>query len=125
MSPSWADTCTGYDVLTVGPSETTDLGQGMKLTSWKAQSVLLSNDSKYNVLVGDCLGTILQNPDGKTQAAGNCARRDKDGNTESDAWSKRPAPIKASGTPLEEPASTPASRIRVGTNRCTPTRRLL
>ena len=90
MSPSWADTCTGYDVLTVGPSETTDLGQGMKLTSWKAQSVLLSNDSIYNVLVGDCLGTILQNPDGKTQVAGNCARRDKDGNTESDAWSQAP-----------------------------------
>jgi hypothetical protein len=39
--PSWADNCTGYDVLMAGPSETTDLGQGMKLTSWKAQSVLL------------------------------------------------------------------------------------
>ena len=89
-SPSWADNCTGYDVLTVAPSDTTDLGQGMKLTRWKAQSVLLSNDSIYNLLVGECGATILQNPDGKTQVAGNCARRDRDGNTESDAWSQAP-----------------------------------
>ncbi len=83
MSPSWADTCTGYDTLVTQSAETTDLGQGLKQTSWKAQSVIMSNDSVYKLVVGECSSTTLQTQDGKTQSMGYCARHDKDGDTQS------------------------------------------
>ena len=86
MSSSWADTCTGYDVIINQSAETTDLGQGLKQTSFKGQSVLLSTDSVYNLMAGECAGTSLQTPDGKTQSMGYCARRDKDGNAASISW---------------------------------------
>jgi hypothetical protein len=90
MSSSRADTCTGYDVLVMSPSEATDLGHGMKQIRVKAQSVVLSNDSVYNLVVGECAGTMLQTPDGKTQSAGYCARHDKAGDTQSVAWRQAP-----------------------------------
>ena len=52
-SPAWADTCTGYDVLTAAPPDTADLGHGLKQTKVKAQSVVLSSDSVYNLAVGE------------------------------------------------------------------------
>jgi hypothetical protein len=84
MSPAWgADTCTGYDTLVTQSSETTDLGHGLKLTSSRAQSVVMSNDSIYKMVAGECSSTNLRTPDGKTQLMGYCARRDKDGDTTS------------------------------------------
>jgi hypothetical protein len=83
VSASWADTCTGYDALVTQTAEVTDLGHGLKQTSVRETSILVSNDSMYNGLTGECAGTVLQTEDGKTQASGFCARRDKDGNTAS------------------------------------------
>ena len=70
MSPSWADTCTGNDVNMIAPGETTDFGHGLKQTSLKAKSVLLSGNSLYNLVAGECVGIMLQTPDGKTQLEG-------------------------------------------------------
>ncbi len=67
-----------------------DLGHGLKQISTRSTSVLVSNDSIYNALTGECAGTVLQTEDGKTQAAGFCARRDKDGNTQSISWRQAP-----------------------------------
>jgi hypothetical protein len=90
MSASWADTCTGYDALVTQTAEVTDLGHGLKQTSVRQTSILVSNDSMYNGLTGECAGTVLQTEDGKTQASGFCARRDKDGNTASISWRQPP-----------------------------------
>ena len=103
MSPSWADTCTGYGVTVTQSSETSDLGQGLKRTSFKAQDIIISSDSIYKVVAGECSGTVLQTPDGKTQGMGYCARRDKDGDTQSISWHQAPGADKgewksASGT---------------------------
>ncbi|MBV8616195.1 MAG: hypothetical protein JOY66_20835, partial [Acetobacteraceae bacterium] len=78
-----ADTCTGYDAHFVESADTTDLGHGMKQTTVKQHSILFSNDSIYNMLMGECSATVLQAPDGKTQMQGFCARHDKDGETQS------------------------------------------
>jgi hypothetical protein len=86
VSSSRADNCTGYDALVSQSAEMTDLGHGLKQTSLKSQSILISNDSIYNLVAGECAGTILQTEDGKTQSAGYCARRDKDGDTTSISW---------------------------------------
>ena len=87
---SWADTCTGYDILVAQSAETIDLGKGLKQTSVKSQSIVMSNDSVYNLATGECSGTLLQTEDGKSQGSGYCARRDKDGDTVSIAWSLAP-----------------------------------
>src|SRR5207253_1721269 len=49
----------------------------------KTSDVVLSNDSIYNMIAGECSNIILQTPDGKTQSTGYCARRDKNGDTQS------------------------------------------
>ena len=85
-SPAFADNCTGYDVLVAQTAETTDLGKGQTLTVWKNHSVITSEDSVYKAVAGECSGTILSTPDGKTQAMGYCARRDKDGDLQSISW---------------------------------------
>ena len=90
MSSSWADTCTGYDVLVAQSAEPTDLGKGLKQTSFRQESVVLSNDSVYKMVAGECSGNILQTEDGKTQIMGYCARRDKDGDTQSIAFHQAP-----------------------------------
>jgi len=87
---AFADNCTGYDTIVTTSSETRDLGNGMKLTTFQAESALLSQDSVYNLVVGQCSGTSLSTPDGKTRASGHCARRDKDGDTESISWENAP-----------------------------------
>ena len=90
VSRSWADNCTGYDMLFTESAETTDLGQGTKQITVRQQSVLVSNDSVYNLVAGECSGTNLVTQDGKTQGAGYCARRDKEGNTQSIFWHLAP-----------------------------------
>jgi hypothetical protein len=83
VSSSRADNCTGYDALVLQSAETLDLGHGLKQTSVRQESILVSNDSIYNLLAGECAGTNLQTEEGKTQSMGYCARRDKDGDTQS------------------------------------------
>jgi hypothetical protein len=90
VSASWADNCTGYDALVTQTAETTDLGHGLKQTVLKSQSIITSNDSIYNLTTGECAGTILQTEDGKTQQMGYCARRDKDGDTQSISFHQAP-----------------------------------
>jgi len=87
---AWADNCTGYDASTNLSLETLDLGHGLKQTSVRSTSILISENSIFNMLAGECAGTILQTEDGKTQAAGYCSRRDKDGDTESISWHQDP-----------------------------------
>ncbi len=81
LSPARADTCTGYDVLVTQSADTADLGHGLKQTTVKQSSVVLSNNSIYSMLTGECSVTVLQTPNGKSQMQGFCARRDKDGDT--------------------------------------------
>jgi hypothetical protein len=88
--PALADTCTGYDVLVTTSAETRDLGNGMTLTTFQAESILISDGSIYNLATGQCAGTALATPDGKVSTQGHCARRDKDGHTQSIEFSQSP-----------------------------------
>jgi hypothetical protein len=40
----------------------------------------------YHLVSGECIGTFLTTPDGKTQASGYCARKDKDGDVLNEEW---------------------------------------
>jgi len=85
-----ADTCTGYDALVAISSETLDLGHGHTLTVARNESIVISDDSIFNLTTGECAGTLLATPDGKVRGSGHCARRDKDGDTYSTEWSHAP-----------------------------------
>ena len=80
--PGWADNCSGTDTLITQGFDTVDLGKGLKQTVWVAQSVVMSADSIYKLVIGQCSATILATEDGKTQSSGFCARHDKDGDTQ-------------------------------------------
>lgn len=86
-----ADNCTGYDVLVTQTAETADLGKGHTLTFVRQASVLITEDAPiFNLVSGECQGSILTTPDGKARASGHCARRDKDGDTQSIEWAQAP-----------------------------------
>lgn len=87
---AFADNCTGYDALVTTSAETRDLGNGMTLTSFQSESMLIADNTSYNLVTGQCSGTALATPDGKVRSAGHCARRDKDGHTQSIEWSQAP-----------------------------------
>ena len=88
---SAADNCTGYDVLVTQVAETTDLGQGHTLTFIRQTSLITTPDAPiYNLNSGECQGSILTTPDGKTRGNGHCARRDQDGDTVSIEWAQPP-----------------------------------
>lgn len=90
VAPSWAaDTCSGVDTLVTTASDMTDFGQGLKKMTWTAGSIVTSNDSNFNVLVGECSATTLTTPNG-SQTQGFCARHDKDGDIESMSFSQAP-----------------------------------
>src|SRR5262245_606460 len=83
-----ADNCTGYDALVTTSAETRELGNGMTLTTFQSESILITADSIYNLVTGQCSGTALTTPDGKVRSNGHCARHDKDGDTQSIEWSQ-------------------------------------
>jgi hypothetical protein len=85
-----ADNCSGFDVLVTTSADTRDLGNGMTLTIFKSESILISDDSIYHLATGECSGTALATPDGKVRSNGHCARRDKEGHLQSIEWLQAP-----------------------------------
>jgi hypothetical protein len=87
-----AEQCSGYDVLVSQVSETTELAKGHTITAIRAHSMIVTDNpaSKYNLTIGECSGSLVNTPDGKTKGAGACARRDKDGDTYSIEWATTP-----------------------------------
>jgi hypothetical protein len=95
-SATAADNCTGYDNLVSTYFEERDLGQGMKLQTFAQESILTSDHAAYHLATGQCSGSALMTPDGKVSAMGYCARRDKDGDTQSIDWHLAPGAEKGS-----------------------------
>ena len=87
---AFADNCTGYDALVTQTAETLDVGNGHTLTVFRSESLIISDNSIYHLTTGECSGTALATPDGKVRSSGHCARRDKDGDTQSIEWSQGP-----------------------------------
>jgi len=88
--PALAAECSGYDILVNQTADTLDVGNGHTMTVIRSWSILITDDQKspYNLTTGECQGTLLATPDGKTQGSGYCARRDKDKDTQSIQWTQ-------------------------------------
>ena len=84
----FAGKCSGTNINNTVTWDETDIAKGSKLATWRGTSVIVSDDPRapYHLASGECIGSFLTNPDGKTQASGNCARRDKDGDVLYEEW---------------------------------------
>lgn len=84
-----ADNCNGRWTNTNQTSETIDLGEGHTLTMFFDRGSVTSENSPFNT-VGACTGYVLNTPDGKSRLAYACARKNKDGDSISDAGGMEP-----------------------------------
>lgn len=85
---SLAGKCAGTNINNLVSWDQTEIGKGTKLATLRITSVTVSDDpsAPYHLVSGECIGTFLTNPDGKTQAGGSCARKDKDGDVLYEEW---------------------------------------
>lgn len=80
--------CAGTNInntVTWGPSEVI---KGNTLSILRFTSVVVSDDASapFHLASGECVGSFLTSPDGKTSASGFCARKDKDGDVLNEEW---------------------------------------
>ena len=83
-----AEKCSGYNVNNTYSSETVELAKGDKMITFAHSSVHVSQDPKspLHMAAGDCGGTIITTPDGKSRGSGTCVRIDKDGDVYNEEW---------------------------------------
>jgi hypothetical protein len=85
---SGADECTGYMTNVLISATTTDMGGGHVMTVSRYTNIVITDDPAdiRNMLMGECSGTTLTMPDGKSRTVGYCLRKDKNGDTSSFLW---------------------------------------
>lgn len=86
---SLADSCNGRWTNVAQSAETIDLGNGHTLTIFVAKGSSTSDNSALTG-IGQCGGYVLTTPDGKTRLGYACARKNKDGDSWSDAGGIEP-----------------------------------
>jgi hypothetical protein len=85
---SLAAKCGGTNINNTVTSVPTEIGKGTKLSILKFTSVIVSDDpsAPFHLASGECAGSFLISPDGKTSISGFCARKDKDGDVLYEEW---------------------------------------
>ena len=80
-SISFAAKCSGTNINNTVSWEPTEISKGTTLATLRITSVTVNDEhSAPNHLVsGECIGSFLTGPDGKTEGRVFCARKDKDG----------------------------------------------
>ncbi len=83
-----AGKCSGVNVNNVASWDQTEIAKGTTSATKRATSVTVGDDTgaPHHMVSGECIGNFLTNPDGKTQAMGYCARKDKDGDVLFEEW---------------------------------------
>jgi len=92
-----AEKCSGRFTNVGQSAETLDLGKGHTLTIFYARGSATSDNSPHTG-VGGCGGYVLTTPDGKSKLAYACARKNKDGDSWSDAGTLEPGATRGSWT---------------------------
>jgi len=84
----FAGKCAGNNINNLVSWEPTEISKGTTLATLRITSVTVSDDpsAAYHLVSGECVGSFLTTPDGKTQGSGSCARRDKDGDVLNEEW---------------------------------------
>jgi len=84
-----AKECSGRWTNVGQSAETIDLGKGHTLTIFSARGSSTSDNSALNA-IGQCGGYVLTTPDGKMRLGYACVRKNKDGDSYSDAGGIEP-----------------------------------
>jgi len=83
-----AGKCAGTNVNNLVTWDQTEITKGTTLAILRVTSVTVADDpsAPYHMVSGECIGSFLTGPDGKGQASGYCARKDKDGDVLNEEW---------------------------------------
>lgn len=85
-----AEKCAGTNINNLVSWEPTEIEKGTKLSTLRITSVTVNDDPKApnHLVSGECIGSFLIKPNGKTDVRVFCARKDKDGDVlNEEAWS--------------------------------------
>lgn len=83
-----AGKCSGTNVNNLVSWDQTEIGKGTTHATLRVTSVTVSDDPSvpYHLIAGECIGSCMMTPDGKTKCVGTCARADKDGDVLNEEW---------------------------------------
>jgi hypothetical protein len=86
MAP--AAKCAGTNINNTVEWQQSEISKGTTLATVRITSVTVSDDQSaaFHLISGECVGSFLTGPDGKTQGSGSCARRDRDGDVLNEEW---------------------------------------
>ena len=78
---SVAAKCAGTNINNLVSWEPTEINKGTTLATLRITSVTVNDDpnAPNHLVSGECIGSLLTKPDGKTDGRFFCARKDKDG----------------------------------------------
>ena len=78
---SFAAKCAGTNINNLVSWEPTEIAKGTTLATLRITSVTVNDDhnAPNHLVSGECIGSLLTTPDGKTEGRFFCARKDKDG----------------------------------------------
>lgn len=84
----FAAKCAGTNINNLLSWEPIEIAKGTTLAILRATSVTVSDEpgAPFHLVSGECVGSFLTTPDGKTEGSGSCARRDKDGDVLTEEW---------------------------------------
>ena len=85
---SFAGKCSGTNINNSVSWEPTEIAEGTTLAIMRITSVTVSDDpgAAVHLVSGECVGSFLTTPDGKTRGSGSCARRDQDDDVLNEEW---------------------------------------
>jgi hypothetical protein len=78
---SFAGKCSGTNINNLVSWEPTEISKGTTLATLRITSVTVNDDhnAPNHLVSGECIGSFITTPDGKSEGRVFCARRDKDG----------------------------------------------
>ena len=78
---SFAGKCAGTNINNLVSWESSEISKGTTLATLRITSVTVNDDrsAPNHLASGECIGSLLTTPDGKTEGRFFCARKDKDG----------------------------------------------
>lgn len=87
-APAMAGKCSGININNLVSWDQTEIAKGTTLATLRLTSVTVSDDpsASFHLVSGECIGSYLMTPDGKSRGGGTCARVDKDGDVLNEEW---------------------------------------
>jgi len=78
---SFGGKCSGTNINNMVSWEPTEINKGTTLATLRITSVTVNDDrtAPNHLVSGECIGSFITKPDGKTDGRVFCARKDKDG----------------------------------------------